>query len=92
MCKFVFAILSVLLLCSCAGTMAVDLTKESDKGSGLVHINNKWGSAAVFIDNEFVGGTPLAVSLPLGEHRIVMNYGGNLDHDRPARGRNRGRP
>lgn len=79
--KFVIAILSMLLLCSCAGTRTVDLTKDSKNAAGLVHIDNKWGATAVFIDNEFVGSTPLALSLPLGEHRIVMNYGGKIVHD-----------
>ena len=79
--KFVIAILSMFLLCSCAGTRTVDLTKDSKNAAGLVHIDNKWGATAVFIDNEFVGSTPLAVSLPLGEHRIVMNYGGKIVHD-----------
>ena len=79
--KFVIAILSMFLLCNCAGTRTVDLTKDSKNAAGLVHIDNKWGATAVFIDNEFVGSTPLAVSLPLGEHRIVMNYGGKIVHD-----------
>ena len=79
--KFVVAIVSMFLLCSCAGVRTVDLSKNSKDAAGLVHIDNKWGATAVFIDNEFVGNTPLAVSLPQGEHRIVMNYGGKIVHD-----------
>lgn len=79
--KFLVVSLLMLFLCSCAGTRAVDLSKDSNDSVGLVHIDNKWGATAVFIDNEFVGNTPLAVSLPLGEHRIVMNYGGKIVHD-----------
>ena len=79
--KFVIAVLLMFILCSCAGTRTVDFAKDSNDPKGMVHIDNKWGVTAVFIDNEFAGNTPLYVSLPQGEHRIVMNYGGKIVHD-----------
>ena len=79
--KFVIAVLLMFILCSCAGTRTVDFAKDSEEPTGIVHIDNKWGVTAVFIDNEFAGNTPLYVSLPQGEHRVVMNYGGKIVHD-----------
>ena len=79
--KFVIAVLLMFLLCSCAGPKTVVFAKDSEEPTGIVHIDNKWGVTAVFIDNEFVGNTPLYVSLPQGEHRVVMNYGGKIVHD-----------
>lgn len=79
--KFVIAVLLMFLLCSCAGPKTVVFAKDSEEPTGIVHIDNKWGVTAVFIDNEFAGNTPLYVSLPQGEHRVVMNYGGKIVHD-----------
>ena len=79
--KFVIAVLLMFILCSCAGPKTVDFAKDSNDLKGIVHIDNKWGVTAVFIDNEFAGNTPLYVSLPQGEHRVVMNYGGKIVHD-----------
>ena len=75
--RSVAVILVLLFLCGCATTKQVGYSPK-DATRGLVYINNKQGATAVYIDGEFVGSTPIKVSLLQGEHHITMNYGGKI--------------
>lgn len=67
-------------LCGCAGSTKV-VNPDYSGTRGRVEITHETMTAAVSIDNEYVGSTPLRVSLPPGEHRIVMNCGGKIVFD-----------
>ena len=75
--RSVAVILVLLFLCGCATTKQVGYSPK-DATRGLVYINNKQGATAIYIDGEFVGSTPMNVSLVQGEHHITMNYGGKI--------------
>ena len=75
--RSIAVILVLLFLCGCATTKQVGYSPK-DATRGLVYINNKQGATAVYIDGEFVGSTPIKVSLLQGEHHITMNYGGKI--------------
>lgn len=74
-----FLFFFVLVLCSCAGPKKVG-ANYSDTVSPL-KITHESVVAGVYIDNEFAGHTPLLVSVSLGEHRVVMNYSGQIIYD-----------
>lgn len=67
-------------LCSCAGTTKV-VESDYTGATGTIDILHKNAVVAVAIDNKHVGNTPLRVELPVGEHRVVMNYGGKIVFD-----------
>ncbi|MBO7413564.1 MAG: PEGA domain-containing protein [Fibrobacter sp.] len=75
--RSIVVILVLLILCGCATTKQVGHSPK-DATRGLVYINNKQGATAVYIDGEFVGSTPISVSLLQGERHITMNYGGRI--------------
>lgn len=75
--RSIAVILVLLILCGCAATKQVGYSSK-DATRGLVYINNKQGATAVYIDGEFVGSTPMNVTLVQGEHHITMNYGGKI--------------
>lgn len=75
--KFFVVILLSFLLYGCAGTDKV-IRKNNDDVLGRVYITNGSGAAAVFIDDSFVGNTPIDVKLSVGEHHLIMNLFGNV--------------
>ena len=75
--KYLVVILLSLLLYGCAGTDKV-IRKNNDDVLGRVYITNGSGATAVFIDDSFVGNTPIDVKLSVGEHHLIMNLFGNV--------------
>ncbi len=75
--KFIVMFLFSLFLCGCAVNQKV-VKKNRDDVLGRFFITNSSGVAAVFIDDEFVGNTPIDVKLPVGTHHLTMNVYGNI--------------
>lgn len=76
--KYLVVILLSFLLYGCAasGNVPKNITGTGPKGK--VHIVNALGGAAVKIDDNLIGTTPLNVVLPVGEHKLTLNYLGKV--------------
>lgn len=52
--------------------------KNNDDVLGRVYITNGSGSAAIFLDDKFMGNTPLDIKLSVGEHHLIMKVYNNV--------------
>lgn len=76
--KYLVVILLSFLLYGCAASGNVPKNISGTEPKGKVHIVNALGGAAVKIDDNLVGTTPLDVMLPVGEHKLTLNYLGKV--------------
>ena len=76
--KYLVVILLSFLLYGCAASGNVPENISGTEPKGKVHIVNALGGAAVKIDDNLVGSTPMDVVLPVGEHRLTLNYLGKV--------------
>jgi len=72
--KCLVVILLSFLLYGCAASGNVSQKIPGKGPKGKIRIVNALGGAAVKIDDNLVGSTPMDVVLPVGEHRLTLNY------------------